>query len=108
MIYGYTPFFIRFRQAGTSFIWFRNEQGRQANFFIMSKKFLYYCRISVKEGLDIETEKPHLERFIKKTTSRKYGLYSQLFIIAKNFKEDENSCNSCFKITSETGLVKCM
>ena len=74
----------------------------------MPKKFLYYCRISVKEGLDIETQKPHLERFINKTISRKSGLYSQLFIIAKNFKEDENSCNSYFKITSETGLVKCM
>ena len=69
-----------------------------ANIF-MSKDFLYYCRISIKEGLDIETEEPHLEQFIDKTFSRKCRLWCQLFIIAKNFK-DENTCNSCFKITS--------
>ena len=67
----------------------------------MSKDFLYYCRISVKEELDIETEKSHLERFIDKTFSRKCRLCFQLFIIAKNFKEDENTCKSCFKIISD-------
>ena len=71
------------------------------NFFIMSKDFLYYCRISIKQGLDIETEKPHLERFIDQTFSRKCRLCCQFFIIAKNFKEDENASNSCFKITSD-------
>ena len=35
----------------------------------MSKDFLYYCGILVKEGLDIETEEPHLEQFIDKTIS---------------------------------------
>ena len=68
----------------------------------MSKDFLYYCGMLVKEWLDIETEKPHLEQFIDKTISTKCRLCSQLFIITKNFKEDENTCNSCFKITSET------
>ena len=68
----------------------------------MSKDFLYYCRISIREGgLDIETEKPHLEQFIDKTFSRKCRLCCQLFTIAKIFKEDENTCNSCFKITSD-------
>ena len=67
----------------------------------MSKDFLYYCRVSIKEGLDIETEKPHLERFIDKTFSKKCRLCCLLFIIAKNFKEDENTCKSCFKITSD-------
>ena len=71
----------------------------------MSKEFLYYCRISVKEGLEIETEKPHLEGFIDKTISKKCRLCSQLFIIPKNFKEDESTCKSCFKITSDTGKV---
>ena len=67
----------------------------------MSKEYLYYCIMSVKEGLDIETEKPHLERFIDKTISRKCRLCCQLLIIAKNFKEDENACNCCFKIMSD-------
>ena len=52
----------------------------------MSVDYLYYSRISIKEGLDIETEKPHLERFIDKTFSRKRRLCCQLFIIAKSFK----------------------
>ena len=64
----------------------------------MSKGFLCYCRISIKEWLDIETEKPHLERFIDETFSRKCRLCCQLFIIAETFKEAENTCNSCFKI----------
>ena len=42
-----------------------------------------------------------MERFIDKTKSRICRLYSQLFIITKNFKDDENNCNSCFKITSD-------
>ena len=80
-----TSFLFDFKQAGTSFI------------LAALKDYLYYCRIPIKKGLDIETEKPHLKRFIDKTFSRK----CQLFIIAKNFKEDENTCNSCFKITSD-------
>ena len=69
--------------------------------FYYVKDLLYYCRVSIKEGLDIETEKPHLERFIDKTFSKKCRLCCQLFIIAKNFKEDGSTCNSCFKITSD-------
>ena len=53
------------------------------------------------EELDIETENPPLDLFIDKKISRKCRLCSQLFIITKNFKEDENTCNSCFKITSD-------
>ena len=71
----------------------------------MSKDYLYYCRISIKEGLDIETEKPHLERFIDKTFSRKCRLCCQLVIIVKSFKEDEYTYNSCFKITSDIDKV---
>ena len=53
------------------------------------------------EELDIETENPPLDLFIDKKISRKCRLCSQLFIITKNFKEDENTCNRCFKITSD-------
>ena len=49
--------------------------------------FLYPTTANInKGGLDIETGKPHLERFIDKRFSRKCSLYSCLFIIAKNFK----------------------
>ena len=67
----------------------------------MSKGYFYYCRISVKEGLEIETEKPHLDLFINKTIPRTCRLCSQVFIITKTFKEDKNTSYSCFKITSD-------
>ena len=52
----------------------------------MSNDFLYYCRILIKEELDIESEKPYLEQFIDKKFSRKSRPFCQLFIIAKNLK----------------------
>ena len=67
----------------------------------MSKDFLYYCRISIKEWLDIETKKAHLERFIDKAKARICRLCSQLFIITENFKVDGNTCHNCFIITSD-------
>ena len=60
----------------------------------MPKGFLCYCRISIKEWLDIKTEKPHLERFIDETFSWKCRLCCQLSIIAETFKEAEKTCNS--------------
>ena len=101
MIYWWTPLFYAVLDRRTPLLLNlkMNKVGKQI-FFVMSKGFLYYCRISVKEGLDIETEKLHLEHFIDKTIYRKCRICCQLLIIAKNFKEDENTCNSCFKTTS--------
>ena len=67
---------------------------------VLTREFLYYCTISIKKGLDTETEKAHLDIYIDKTKSRVCNLGPQLFAIAKNFKENENTCDSCFKITS--------
>ena len=39
--------------------------------------------------------------FFEKAISRKCRLCCQLFIIPKNFEEDEGTCNSCFKIPSD-------
>ena len=66
-----------------------------------TKDFLYYHRISIKEGLDIETERPHLEIFIDKTVSRKCTECCELLLIAKNFKNDEAVCNVCFEIVND-------
>ena len=38
---------------------------------MLTKDYLYYYQMSIKEGLDIETEKLHLEMCIDKTVSRK-------------------------------------
>lgn len=57
----------------------------------MSKKeILYYYQISIKERLDIEIEKAHLEQF----QERHCG---ELFIIGKIFKNDEHVFDVCFK-----------
>ena len=61
---------------------------------------MYYQRISIKEGLNVESEKPHLERY-DKTKSRKCRLCSQIFIIKKKVKDNDNDCNQCFKITND-------
>ena len=66
----------------------------------MFKEFLYYQRISIKEGLDIESGKPNLKRY-DKAKSRKCRLCSEIFIIKKNFKDNDNDCNQCFKIRND-------
>ena len=66
-----------------------------------TKGFLYYHRISVKEGVDIETERPHLEIFIDKTVSRKCTQCWELFLISRSFKNDEAVCDVCFRIVND-------
>ena len=62
---------------------------------------MYYQRISIKEELNVESEKPHLEGY-DKTKSRKCRLCSQIFIIKKKkVKDNDNDCNQCFKITND-------
>ena len=102
MIYtGGHLFYFYLHMVGNSFFKSQEDKkGKRGNSSIMLKDCLYYCWIS-KEGLDTETKKVHVERFIDKTKSRICRLCSQLFIITKNFKDDENTCNSCFKITSD-------
>ena len=73
----------------------------RAKVFEMFKEFLYYQQISIKEEFDIESEKPHLERY-DKTKSRKCILCRQVFIIKKNFKNNDKDCNQYFKITNRT------
>ena len=53
------------------------------------RDILYYYRISIKEGLDIQTEKPHQETIIDTTISIKCIHCWGLFLIAKNFKNEE-------------------
>ena len=73
----------------------------RAKVFEMFKEFLYYQQISIKEEFDIESEKPHLERY-DKTKSRKCILCCQVFIIKKKIKNNDKDCNQYFKITNRT------
>ena len=61
-----------------------------------TKDFLYYW-ISIKEGLNIETERSHLEIFIDKKCTE----CCELFLIAKSFKTDEGVCDICFKTVND-------
>ena len=69
---------------------------------IMSKKeILYYYQISLKEGLYIETEKPHLQIYVNRTISRKCRHCGEFFIITKIFKNDEHVFNVCSKAVND-------
>ena len=63
----------------------------------MAKEFIYYSRIFIKEGLDIETPKLCI---YDKEKSQKCSLCGQLFIIVKNFNNNPRTCNECHKIVS--------
>ena len=56
--------------------------------------------MSIKDGLDIETEKPHLEMFIDGTISRKCRHRGKRFLISNSFKNEERVC-VCFKIVTD-------
>ena len=58
---------------------------------VLTKELPYYCRISIKKGLDTETEKAQLDIYMDKAKSRICNLARQLFIVAKKFKENENT-----------------
>ena len=69
---------------------------------IMSKKeILCYYQISVKEGLDIKTEKPHLEIYVNRTILRKCRHCGEFFIITKIFKNDEHVFHVCSKAVND-------
>ena len=61
----------------------------------MSNTFIYYSTLSIKEGLDIDSPKPHV-----KETSRKCSCCKEVLVISKNFEFDEQICNECYKIKS--------
>ena len=61
----------------------------------MSNTFICYSRLSIKEGLDIDSPKPHVEDI-----NRKCSCCKEAFVISKNFKFDEQICNECYKIKS--------
>ena len=53
----------------------------------MSKNFLYYCRISIKEGLDIEIEKAHLEQVFIKHFPGNVGFVVNFLYLLKTLKK---------------------
>ena len=63
----------------------------------MGKNYIYYQRIAIKEGLDTESEKIHLDMF-DKDLSRCYWGCRQVFIIKKNFKIKEEHCDGCYDL----------
>ena len=62
----------------------------------VSNTFIYCSRISIKEGLDIDSDKPCI-----KDTNRKCSCCKEVFIISKNFEFDDQICNECYNIKSK-------
>ena len=62
----------------------------------MSNTFIYYSRISIKEGLDIDSDKSYI-----KDSTRKCSFCKDVFIISKNFEFDEKISNECYNIKSK-------
>ena len=50
----------------------------------MGKEYLYYQRVSIKEGLDIESEKIHLDIYDKDLSKRCEGCRQTFKIKKKN------------------------
>ena len=61
--------------------------------------FLYYCRVSIQEGLNIELSNSELEMgYYDKDLYQKCIFCYHVFEICKAFTESENICKQCFKI----------
>ena len=71
------------------------------NFFYYVKELFRLLQNNNKGRVRYWNWKTTPRLIIDKTFSRKCRLYCQLFILAKNFKQDEKTCNSCFKITTD-------
>ena len=63
------------------------------------KYFIYYCRISVKEGLntDLKSSELALGKYDKEVY-QKCQYCHQVIKIKKGFKENAFICNMCFKL----------
>ena len=73
----------------------------------MGKDYIYYSCISIKEGLDIESQKLHLKIYDKYITRRRLR-WRQAFIIKKNFEFDNIFCNECEKLLEKDDRVNPM
>ena len=74
--------------------------------------FTYYCRISVKEGLNTDLKTSELmlgkyERSLKKfiEVCQKCKYCHQVIEIKKGFKKDASICNMCFKLLQNADKI---
>ena len=70
------------------------------------KYFIYYCCISVKEGLntDLKTSELMLEKYDKEVY-QKCQYCHQVTEIKKGFKENTFICNTCFKLLENVDKI---
>ena len=63
------------------------------------KIFFYYCRMSIKQGLNTELSDSDLAIGIyDKDLFQEYNVCYRVYEIKKAFKENEYICNQCFKL----------
>ena len=73
----------------------------------MGEEYVYYSRICIKERLDIESEKLHLEIYNKDIT-RPCSCCRQYFMTIKNFKLNNNICDECEKLLEKDDRINPM
>ena len=62
----------------------------------MSKHFIHYHRVSVSEGIDTETYKPHIDTNINPKVSQRCRKCWVLLYIDQNFKKHMSICDICY------------
>ena len=63
------------------------------------KMYFYYCRMSIKEGLNTELSDSDLTiGKYNKDLFQECNFYYRVYEIKKAFKEDECICNQCFEL----------
>ena len=60
--------------------------------------FLYYDRISVKEGIDLECNEEHCMNFSDETISKRCTGFCRVFYNNINFKYQERICDRWYKM----------
>ena len=67
----------------------------------MPRHFVHYPRVSVSEGIDTETYKPHIDTNINPKISQRCKKCWVLFYIDKNFKKHTSICHICYNMLDD-------
>ena len=63
----------------------------------------YFDRISVKEGVDLESHEDY-DKFIDVTLSKRYSGSHVIFYNKSNFNHQERTCDRCYKMLLGTNF----
>ena len=80
------------------------EKNKRTNIFMGERLPVnYFDRISVKEGVDLESHKDY-DKFIDVTLSKRCGGCRVIFYNKSNFNHQERTCDRCYKMLLGTSF----